>query len=82
MEEEYDPPPSVNATTTNPSSTVSVHKLLPCILDEALRLYFTPVTLAIERNGPIQQDDALESVAHKYGTQELIPFFFFRFVVR
>jgi len=81
VEEEDDPLPSSSDSTNPSSSSVSVRQLLPRVLSEELRLYFTRVTLAIERGGPIQQDGAIASVARDSGTQELVPFFF-RFVAR
>jgi transcription initiation factor TFIID subunit 6 len=62
------------------SSGISIRQLLPRLLAEELVLYFTRITLAIERGTPIQQDAALHSVAFDSGTQELVPFFC-RFVV-
>jgi len=84
VEEEDDTGADIDTNNTgsgSSSSAVSVRQLLPRVLSEELRLYFTRVTLAIERGGPIQQDDALGSVARDSGTQELVPFFF-RFVAR
>lgn len=68
-------------TETASASAVSVRQLLPRLLSEELRLYFTRVTLAIERGAPNQQDAALVGIATDSGTQELVPFFS-RFVAR
>ena len=62
------------------SSAISIRQLLPRLLAEELVLYFTRITLAIERGTPMQQDAALQSIAMDSGTQELVPFFC-RFVV-
>jgi len=81
--EEYDDAGTdVDTNAGNASaSAVSVRQLLPRVLAEELRLYFTRVTLSIERGDPMQQDAALASVARDSGTQELVPFFF-RFVTK
>ena len=60
---------------------VSVRQLLPRLLSEELRLYFTRITLAVERGGPDQVDAALRAVGRDSGIQELVPFFV-RFVSR
>jgi len=62
------------------SSAVRVSQLLPLLLSEELQLYFTRITLAIQRGGATpttrqQQDAALASVARDVGLQELVPFF-------
>jgi transcription initiation factor TFIID subunit 6 len=54
--------------------------LLPLLLSEELQLYFTRITLAIQRGGATpatrqQQDAALASVSRDVGLQELVPFF-------
>jgi hypothetical protein len=59
---------------------VSIRQLLPRLLSEELQLYFSRVTIAIERGGSTaatrqQQDAALVSVARDTGLQELVPFF-------
>lgn len=59
---------------------VRVRQLLPRLLSEELQLYFTRITLALERGGSSaadrqQQDDALARVARDAGLQELVPFF-------
>lgn len=64
----------------NTEDGVSIRQLLPLLLSEELQLYFTRVTLAIQRGGatPItrqQQDSALASVDRDPGLQELVPFF-------
>ena len=61
-------------------SGVRVSQLLPLLLSEELQLYFTRITLAIQRGGATpatrqQQDAALASVAQDVGLQELVPFF-------
>lgn len=61
-------------------SGVRVSQLLPLLLSEELQLYFTRITLAIQRGGATpttrqQQDAALASVARDAGLQELVPFF-------
>lgn len=60
--------------------SVSVRQLLPRLLSEELQLYFSRVTIAVERGGATattrqQQDAALKSVARDTGLQELVPFF-------
>lgn len=62
------------------SGAVRVSQLLPLLLSEELQLYFTRITLAIQRGGATpttrqQQDAALSSVARDVGLQELLPFF-------
>lgn len=59
---------------------VRVRQLLPRLLSEELQLYFTRITVALEKGGstPIdrqQQDAALARVARDAGLQELVPFF-------
>lgn len=59
---------------------VMVRQLLPRLLSEELQLYFTRITLALEKGGASaadrqQQDDALARVARDSGLQELVPFF-------
>ena len=59
---------------------VSIRQLLPRLLSEELQLYFSRVTIAIERGGNTaasrqHQDAALVSVARDTGLQELVPFF-------
>ena len=58
---------------------VQVTQLLPRLLSEELRLYFTRVTAAIERGGASpttrqQQDAALAGIARDPGLQETVPF--------
>mmetsp|Transcript_22354 Transcript_22354/g.53186 ORF Transcript_22354/g.53186 Transcript_22354/m.53186 type:complete len:460 (-) Transcript_22354:1626-3005(-) len=58
---------------------VQVTQLLPRLLSEELRLYFSRITGAVERGGatPLarqQQDTALASLTRDPGLQELIPF--------
>eukprot|EP00934_Nitzschia_sp_Nitz4_P006003 Nitzschia sp. Nitz4//scaffold96_size78090//70194//71687//NITZ4_005506-RA/size78090-augustus-gene-0.8-mRNA-1//1//CDS//3329560609//5993//frame0 len=67
-------------TEESDSNGVQVTQLLPRLLSEELQLYFTRITLAIERGGStpnhrVQQDAALDSVARDSGLQELVPFF-------
>jgi transcription initiation factor TFIID subunit 6 len=59
---------------------VRVRQLLPKLLSEELQLYFTRITLVIEKGGSSpadrqQQDAALTRVARDSGLQELVPFF-------
>jgi len=59
---------------------VSIRQLLPRLLSEELQLYFSRITIAVERGGSTaatrqQQDAALASVARDTGLQELVPFF-------
>lgn len=59
---------------------VRVQQLLPLLLSEELQLYFSRITMAIQRGGATpttrqQQDAALLSVARDPGLQELVPFF-------
>jgi len=59
---------------------VGLNELLPRLLSEELQLYYTRLTLCIERGGDTptsrqQQDAALVSVARDPGLQELVPFF-------
>lgn len=54
---------------------VSIRQLLPRLLSEELILYFSRVTIAIERNDQDTTDAALASVARDAGLQELVPFF-------
>lgn len=60
---------------------VSVRQLLPRLLSEELRLYFTRITLAVERGNPTQVESALAAIGRDSGIQELVPFFV-RFVSR
>lgn len=60
---------------------VSVRQLLPRLLSEELRLYFTRITLAVERGNPSQIESALAAIGRDSGIQELVPFFV-RFVSR
>ena len=60
---------------------VSVRQLLPRLLSEELRLYFTRITLAVERGNPAQVEAALAAIGRDSGIQELVPFFV-RFVSR
>lgn len=58
---------------------VHVTQLLPRLLSEELRLYFTRVTTAVERGGATpttrqQQDAALAGIARDPGLQEMVPF--------
>ena len=58
---------------------VQVTQLLPRLLSEELRLYFSRITGAVERGGatPVtrqQQDTALTSLTQDPGLQELVPF--------
>jgi transcription initiation factor TFIID subunit 6 len=58
---------------------VHVTQLLPRLLSEELRLYFTRVTTAMERGGATpttrqQQDAALAGIARDPGLQEMVPF--------
>ena len=55
---------------------VSVRQLLPRLLSEELRLYFTRITLPVERStSPAAVDEALSAVGRDSGIQELVPFF-------
>lgn len=59
---------------------LDVRQLLPRLLSEELQLYFTRITIAIERGGATpqsrqDQDLALKSLARDTGLQELVPFF-------
>jgi transcription initiation factor TFIID subunit 6 len=59
---------------------VSVRQLLPRLLSEELQLYFTRITMAVEKGGETPedrrgQDAALAKVAQDAGLQELVPFF-------
>jgi transcription initiation factor TFIID subunit 6 len=57
------------------STDVHVHQLLPRLLSEELQLYFTKITLSIERTtNPSEQDAAIASVGRDLGLQELVPF--------
>jgi len=74
--------PEQNATAASSKTTsgVSVRQLLPRVLSEELQLYFTRVTLTMERGGATpttrrQQDAALASLARDAGLNELVPFF-------
>ena len=60
---------------------VSVRQLLPRLLSEELRLYFTRITLAVERGNPTQVESALAAIGKDSGIPELVPFFV-RFVSR
>jgi len=60
---------------------VSVRQLLPRLLSEELRLYFTRITLAVERGNSAQVESALAAIGRDSGIQELVPFFV-RFVSR
>uniref|UniRef100_A0A6S8RS04 TAF6 C-terminal HEAT repeat domain-containing protein n=1 Tax=Ditylum brightwellii TaxID=49249 RepID=A0A6S8RS04_9STRA len=71
---------AIRTTTASPSG-VSIRQLLPRLLSEELQLYFTRITIAVERGTMDQQAAALASVAKDAGTQELVPFFS-RFVSR
>ncbi|CAB9521142.1 TFIID subunit 6 [Seminavis robusta] len=69
-----------SAANSNNNNGVKVSQLLPLLLSEELQLYFTRITLAIQRGGATpttrqQQDSALASVARDAGLQELVPFF-------
>lgn len=66
--------------TVDQQQGVRVRQLLPRLLSEELQLYFTRITVAIEKGGATpadrqQQDDALARVARDAGLQELVPFF-------
>jgi transcription initiation factor TFIID subunit 6 len=59
---------------------VSVRQLLPRLLSEELQLYFTRITMAVDKGGATpedrrSQDSALAKVAQDAGLQELVPFF-------
>lgn len=59
---------------------VSIRQLLPRLLSEELQLYFSRVTIAVERGGGTaatrqEQDAALTRIASDAGLQELVPFF-------
>jgi transcription initiation factor TFIID subunit 6 len=69
-----------SASSSSTNNGVKVSQLLPLLLSEELQLYFTRITLAIQRGGATpttrqQQDVALASVARDMGLQELVPFF-------
>lgn len=58
---------------------VQVTQLLPRLLSEELKLYYSRITSAVERGGatPVtrqQQDAALQSLSQDPGLQELVPF--------
>jgi transcription initiation factor TFIID subunit 6 len=58
---------------------IQVTQLLPRLLSEELRLYFKRITVAVESGGanPVtrkNQDEALSSLSHDPGLQELAPF--------
>jgi len=57
------------------SVNVAVWNLMPRLLSEDLQLYFTRITLALERNDPQAQDAALLRLKYDSGIQELVPFF-------
>ena len=66
--------------TTGQQRPVSIRQLLPRLLSEELQLYFSRITIAVERGGSTAetrkgQDAALASVARDTGLQELVPFF-------
>ena len=66
--------------TENGQRPVSIRQLLPRLVSEELQLYFSRVTIAVERgastfNTRQQQDAALASMARDVGLQELVPFF-------
>jgi transcription initiation factor TFIID subunit 6 len=70
---------AIHRTTSKPMEDVQVRQLLPRLLSEELQLYFSQITLALERGGSTiddrqAQDDALERVAKDSGLQELVPF--------
>ncbi len=55
---------------------VTVRNLLPRLLSVELQLYFTRITLALQRENDTQaQDAALLRLRHDSGIQELVPFF-------
>ncbi|MGK3744423.1 MAG: hypothetical protein ACI8RD_004301 [Bacillariaceae sp.] len=65
--------------TSGGGDGVQVTQLLPRLLSEELRLYFSRITGAVERGGatPVtrqQQDAALTSLSQDPGLQELAPF--------
>jgi transcription initiation factor TFIID subunit 6 len=68
------------AISENGQRPVSIRQLLPRLVSEELQLYFSRVTIAVERGGSTantrqQQDAALASMARDVGLQELVPFF-------
>ena len=74
-------PSAAGATAGGGPGGVSVRQLLPRLLSEELRLYFTRITLAVERGNPAQVESALAAIGKDSGIQELVPFFV-RFVSR
>mmetsp|Transcript_22125 Transcript_22125/g.30793 ORF Transcript_22125/g.30793 Transcript_22125/m.30793 type:complete len:473 (+) Transcript_22125:63-1481(+) len=70
---------NASSTASKTTSGVSVRQLLPRVLSEELQLYFTRITLTLERGGATpttrrQQDAALASLARDAGLNELVPF--------
>ena len=74
-------PAAAGAAAGGGPGGVSVRQLLPRLLSEELRLYFTRITLAVERGNPAQVESALAAIGKDSGIQELVPFFV-RFVSR
>lgn len=73
-------PEEQDLMTENGQRPVSIRQLLPRLVSEELQLYFSRVTIAVERgastfNTRQQQDAALASIARDVGLQELVPFF-------
>lgn len=78
---EMTPQSTVTPSATEEAAEGGIHvtQLLPRLLSEELRLYFTRVTSAVERGGATttarqQQDAALAGIARDPGLQELVPF--------
>jgi transcription initiation factor TFIID subunit 6 len=74
-----EPDAQISADAAAAGGGVHVAQLLPRLLSEELRLYFTRVTTAVERGGATpttrqQQDAALAGLARDPGLQEMVPF--------
>ena len=65
-----------NEKSTNNNNNVTIRNLLPRLLSEELQLYFTRITLALQKEDDTHaQDAALSRLRYDSGIQELIPFF-------
>ena len=68
-----------NSLTTlynNSKDHVAIRNLLPRLLSEELQLYFTRITLALQKiNDTHAQNAALSRLRYDSGIQELVPFF-------
>ena len=58
------------------NENVAIRNLLPRLLSEELQLYFTRITLALQKGDTQAQDAALLRLRFDSGIQELVPFFF------